>query len=325
LALNLPSIKKEKKMKKISSLTIITILTFALISGTAAGQEKIKIDKKIKDKPYTHKKDKFFNETQLIMSKNEVQIYKHLPDNAARESFVEDFWKIRDPTPGTEENENRMVYERRVEYVERFFKERIGKGRGWDSDRGKVYLMLGEPDERSTQHGTITDRFGQPKRVLQEIWIYNHHRLRLDFSDADGFGVYRLRNWSPSLLSAIERAKFAINPTEEVEQTFKFKSTVEDNEVKVLIPINTVSFDEKENNMNARFKITLFIYHQYKKVNQVEKTQDIGGTKEELLNRDNIELTIPITLSSKGKYLFDVIVEEVSTGAKYRDTIKYKL
>ena len=312
-------------MKKISRLTTITVLTLVLISGTTAGQEKIKIDKKIKNKPYSYKKDSFFNETRLIMTKDEVGIYKHLADKAARESFIEDFWKKRDPTPGTEANENRMEYERRIEYVERFFKERIGKGRGWDSDRGKVYLLLGEPDERSTQQGTIIDRFGQPKRVLQEVWIYNYHRLQLFFSDADGFGVYRLRDWSPALLSAFERAKFAINPTEKVEQTFKFKTFVEDNEVKVRIPITTVSFDERDNIMQARFKITLFIYYQYKKVNQVEKTEDIGGTKEELLNRRDIELTIPITLSDKGKYLVDVIVEEVGSGAKYRDTIKVRL
>lgn len=312
-------------MKKISIFTIITVLTFALISGAAASQEKIKIDKKIKDKPYTYKKDKFFNETRLIMSKDEVEIYKHLPDKIARESFVEDFWEKRDPTPGTEENENRMEYERRVEYVERFFKEKIGKGRGWDSDRGKVYILLGEPGEKSTQHGTIIDRFGYAKRVLQEIWIYNYHRLRLEFSDANGFGIYRLHNWSPSLLSAFERAKFVINPTEKVEQTFKFKSTVENNEVNIRIPITAVSFDEKENTMNARFKITIFIYHQYKKVKQMEETRGFDGTKEELLNRENIELAIPITLSSRGKYLFDVIVEEVGSGAKYRDTIKYKL
>ena len=312
-------------MKKISMLTTITVLTLVLISGTAAGQEKIKIDKNIKNKPYSYKKDSFFNETRLIMTKDEVEIYKHLADKAAREDFIEDFWKKRDPTPGTEANENRMEYARRIEYVERFFKERIGKGRGWDSDRGKVYLMLGEPDERNTQQGTIIDRFGQPKRVLKEIWIYNHHRLRLEFSDANGFGVYRLRNWSPALLSAFERAKFTINPSDEVAQTFKFKSTVEKNEVKVRIPITTVSFKEKDNIVQARFKITLFIYHQYKKVNQVEKTEDIGGTKEEFLNRQDIELTIPITLSGKGKYLVDVIVEEVGSGAKYRDTIKVKL
>jgi len=312
-------------MKKISILTIITVLTFTLIPSAAVSQEKIKIDKKIKDEPYTYKKDKFFNETRLIMSKDEVEIYKHLADKEARESFVEDFWEKRDPTPGTEANESRMEYERRVEYVERFFKEKIGTGRGWDSDRGKVYLLLGEPDERSTQPGTIIDRFGLAKQVLRETWIYNYHRLYLEFSDADGFGIYRLNNWSPSLLSAFERAKFAINPIEKAGHTFKFKSSIEDNQVKINIPIKVVSFDEKENTMNARFKITIFVYHQYKKVKQMEETQDISGTKEELLKRENIQLIIPLTLTSKGKYLFDVIVEEVGPGAKYRNTIKYKL
>ncbi len=310
-------------MKKISILAIITVFTISLIPGTAVGQEKI--DKKNKDESYNYKKDKFYNETRLIMSKDEAEIYKHLADNEARESFIEDFWEKRDPTPGTEENENRIEYERRLKYVERFFKEKIGTGRGWDSDRGKVYLLLGEPDEKSTQTGTIIDRFGQVKQVLMETWIYNYHSLYLRFADADGFGIYRLDNWSPALLSAFERAKFAIIPTGKAAQTFKCKSFVENSEVKVLIPIKTVSFAEKENTMTARFKITLFIYHQYKKVNQMEETQDISGPKEELLNRENIQLTIPFTLTSKGKYLFDVIVEEVSSGAKYRDTIKVKL
>lgn len=312
-------------MKKISiyRITLITVLIFTLISGTAAGRKKK--DAKIKDKPYSLKKDKFFNETRLIMTKDEAEIYKHLADKEARESFIRDFWGKRDPTPGTEINENRMEYERRVEYVERFFKEKIGTGHGWDSDRGKVYLLLGEPDERSSQYGTIIDRFGQPKRVLKEIWIYNYHRLYLEFSDADGFGIYRLDNWSPSLLSAFERAKFIINPTKDTEQSFKFKSSVEDNKVNITIPIKAVSFDEKGNTMNARFKITLFIYYQYKKVKQMEETQDISGTKAELLNRENIRLTVPFTLTDKGKYLFDVIVEEVGPGTKYRTTIKYKL
>lgn len=312
-------------MKKISILTIITVLTFGLISGAAAGAEKIKTDKKIKDKPYSYKKDKFFIETRLIMTKAEVEIFKHLPDKAARELFIEDFWKKRDPSPGTEENENRREYERRLEYAERFFKEKIGTGRGWESDRGKVYLLLGEPDERSTQQGTIIDRFGQPKRVLMEIWVYTYHRLYLRFVDAEGLGRYQLRNWSASLLSAFERAKFVINPTEKADQTFKFKSTVENNKVNIHIPIKTISFDEKGNTMNARFKITMFIYHKYKKVNQVEETRDFAETKEELLKRENIKLTIPITLTDKGKYLLDVMVEELGSGSKYRDTIKVRL
>ncbi|UCH93909.1 MAG: GWxTD domain-containing protein [Candidatus Aminicenantes bacterium] len=309
-------------MRKISILTItITMaLTFTLISGGAYGVEKIK------DEP-SRPGDKFFDETRLIMLKDEIRIYKHLADNEARESFIEDFWKKRDPTPGTEENENRMEFERRVEYVERWFKERVGKGRGWDSDRGKVYLLLGDPDERTTQQKTILDRFNQPKRVLAETWIYNYHRLYLEFIDADGLGRYRLRNWTVELLGAIERAKFTIHPTEKAKQEFKFKAACKNKEIKIRIPIKLITFNENEKagSMSAGFKITLFIYHNYKKIHQLEETRNISGTHEELLNRKNIELTIPIPLSSKGKYLFDIIVEEVESGSKYRDMIKYKL
>lgn len=312
-------------MKKISILMLTIALALPLAFNTEMYAGKNKPDKSLKDKPYNYKNDEFFNKTQPIMLKNEVQIYKHLPDEVSRQAFAEDFWKKRDPSPGTEENENRMEYERRIEYVNRFFRERVGTGRGWESDRGKVYVLLGEPDERSTQLGYIIDRFGHQKRVLKEIWVYNYHRLYLEFVDRDELGRYRLRNWSASLLSAFDRAKFQVIPIEKADQAFKFKADVDKNEVNIHIPINTVTFDESENIMNARFKITLFIYHKYKKVNQNEETRDFRGTKEELLNRKNIELTIPITVSLKGKYLFDVIVEEVSSGAKYRDMIKHKI
>jgi len=64
--------------------------------------------------------------------------------------------------PETEENEVQLEYEARLEFVERWFREKVGSGRGWESDRGKIYLMLGAPDERSTRQESIIDRFGRP-------------------------------------------------------------------------------------------------------------------------------------------------------------------
>jgi GWxTD domain-containing protein len=287
-----------------------------LVSCTSPG-------KKIESEPYN---DDFYEKTRLIMLKSEVRLYKHLPDQAAREDFIEEFWKKRDPTPTTEANENRMEFERRIEFVEQFFKEKVGSGRGWETDRGKIYVLLGAPDERTTGQGNTVDRFGQLKRVLKEIWVYNNYRLILVFIDRDELGVYRLRNWNMDLLRAIEQAKFKIyqeKDKEEKQEWLKFKPSFKNNELIILIPNKQITFDEKENRMSARFKITLYIYHNYKKVDEMEVTRDVSDSKEAFLNKKNIQLTIPYTLSTRGRYLFDIIVKDMISGSSSREMLNY--
>jgi GWxTD domain-containing protein len=310
---------EEEKMKKITGLIIIAILVFTVFTWVSCSSAK----KKIAQEPYS---DEFYEKTRLIMSKSEIQLYKHLPDQAARDAFIEDFWEKRDPSPGTEENENKMEFERRLEYADRVFKERVGSGRGWDSDRGKVYLLLGPPDQRTTNQGNIVDRFGQLKRVLKETWIYDYYRLYLEFADADELGVYRLRNWSVELLNAIEQAKFNIYQKKEDtgQQWLKLKAAFKDNGLVIRVPARQVTFDEKDDAVIARFKITIYIYHDYRKVDEMEVSRDIRDTKEALLSREYIELTVPYHLSERGNYLFDVIVKDMISGSGSREIISHK-
>ena len=49
--------------------------------------------------------DDLFEPVRLIMTKVEIEIYKHLADDKARDEFIADFWKKRDPSPLSEENE----------------------------------------------------------------------------------------------------------------------------------------------------------------------------------------------------------------------------
>jgi len=309
-------------MKKITILTVIGILTLVLISGNLFG---------IKSKNQKDKfdfKDDFYKLTRLIMLKDEIRIYKHLPNEEAKKEFFVDFWKKRDPTPETPENENLEEYERRLAFISKWFKEKIGRNGSLDSDRGKIYLLLGGPDERTTRQISIYDNFGHPKNVLSEIWIYNYYQLRLVFIDVHGHGRYRLNNWSTDLLSAIDRAKFEIHNSSEKHKNFKFKANVKDKALKLDIPVKTLSFAENQNRMNARFKINLFIYKDYKKIGEVEKTKEINTDKDKLLSQKDIELSLPFDVASKGKkgkYLLDIVVEELESGAKYRDMINYKI
>jgi GWxTD domain-containing protein len=64
-----------------------------------------------------------------------------------RETYLATFWKEHDPTPSTAFNELRAEFERRIQFAN----ARFGVlGKGILSDRGKIYVRLGEPDEIST-------------------------------------------------------------------------------------------------------------------------------------------------------------------------------
>ena len=296
-------------MKK-TSLMLLTIMLTLMLTSNVMGKKHT---------------DEFYEKTRFIMLKKEIQIYKHLPDQESREAFIEDFWEKRDPSPGTEENENRMEYQRRLAYVDRYFKEKSNKSPGWDSDRGRIYLLLGPPDTRTTRPTAISSKIGSPISVLHEYWIYDYYRLYLIFADENSMGVYRLKTWPTQLLSAIDRAKFTISEKgkEDVDQKFKFKAQFKDDKITIKIPTKSAVFDFEKNkeDVSVRFYVAAYIYRNYKRVDKIETTRQFSAGKDEILKQKDIVLTVPYTPSSKGKYLFDVIVQDENSGpgAKYRE------
>jgi len=82
-------------------------------------------------------------ELQLLGSPDEKRDWRKLADEQARRSFVEAFWKRRDKTPDTEENEYRKEFVRRAAFADETF--RTAKSRGSLTDRGRVFVLLGPP------------------------------------------------------------------------------------------------------------------------------------------------------------------------------------
>src|SRR5437660_12231567 len=66
-----------------------------------------------------------------------------LPTSADRAAFVTAFWKDLDPTPGTDANELRAEFERRVAYADATFS--TPKLAGRFTDRAAVFAFLGAP------------------------------------------------------------------------------------------------------------------------------------------------------------------------------------
>jgi GWxTD domain-containing protein len=100
----------------------------------------------------------------------------------ARKAFWDTFWKRRDPTPDTPENEARDAFYQRVHYANQHF---TTGGPGWKSDMGRIYIVYGPPDE-------VTRNPFNFDRPPEEIWYYYRDRRTFIFVDRDGFGRYDL-------------------------------------------------------------------------------------------------------------------------------------
>ncbi len=84
------------------------------------------------------------NDVAYIISKEERDAFKRLQTAEEKEQFIEQFWLRRDPTPDTVENEFKEEHYRRIAYAN----ERFASGfPGWKTDRGRIYITFGPPDE----------------------------------------------------------------------------------------------------------------------------------------------------------------------------------
>lgn len=109
--------------------------------------------------------------------------------SSERQRLWQEFWKKKDPTPTTEENEIMDDYFKRIEYC----KVHFSKGdKGYKSDRARVYMKFGTPDQIES---SSFERGTQP----YEIWYYYNQNMRFVFVDASGFGEYVLTSGQESL------------------------------------------------------------------------------------------------------------------------------
>jgi GWxTD domain-containing protein len=82
-------------------------------------------------------------EMTLLGKADERRQFQKLTTDDERRAFIEAFWKRRDTTPDTDANELRDTFLKRAAFADRMWStERL---RGALSDRGRVFLLLGEP------------------------------------------------------------------------------------------------------------------------------------------------------------------------------------
>lgn len=154
--------------------------------------------RKIKEEPAKAFKQ-FIVDVEPILTDDERRAFAKLKTDDEREQFIGDFWHRRDPDPDTDENEYREAYYERVAYVNEHFASGTP---GYKTDRGRIYLKYGKPDEvESHPAGGPYERAsyeggGSTSTYPFERWFYRNIPGRagadIEFVDPTGTGEYRL-------------------------------------------------------------------------------------------------------------------------------------
>jgi len=145
-------------------------------SSSAAKKTSTKKSKQSGDLADHYKQ--WLNEDVLyIISDDEKGTFKALQNDEERENFIEQFWARRNPDPRSYDNSFKEEHYRRIAYANEHFASGV---QGWRTDRGRIYIMFGKPDELES-HPTggsyirpFNEGGGTTSTFPFEKWWYRH-------------------------------------------------------------------------------------------------------------------------------------------------------
>lgn len=194
---------EQNHIKPGNSAVVISGINIATLDS---GEYTLRVEAKDKEtgqKAYSSKKFVVFREKSpeeliaeqvkqfkqdviYIASPGELALFDQL-NPTGKKAFMEEFWKKRDPTPETPENEFKTELYRRINYANAHFSRTRESNDGWNTDMGRVYIRYGEPSDIERHPST---------RGVKPWEQWNYHALQggayFIFVDKDGYGVYRL-------------------------------------------------------------------------------------------------------------------------------------
>jgi GWxTD domain-containing protein len=162
------------------AIVVVAAMLFAC-GGICFGQKKQKLQKNYRDW--------LERDVAYIITKDERDTFLKLTTDEAREKFIETFWEIRNPSPGSPTNSYKDEIYQRIAFADARFG--IGSGvEGWRTDRGHTYITLGPPQQKQV--------FRNSANLFPiEIWFYGGANSALPpffyvmFYQRDGGGDYR--------------------------------------------------------------------------------------------------------------------------------------
>lgn len=128
--------------------------------------------------------DDIYKVVSLIMDKHEKKLYAK-SDDVGKRSVLTAFWERKDPTPETAMNEFKQEFYQRVQLANTEFGSESEQG--WSTDRGRVLIKYGKPDNIDREQSTLGQR---PWLSWQYYDIEGG--VSFIFVDRTGYGSYQL-------------------------------------------------------------------------------------------------------------------------------------
>jgi GWxTD domain-containing protein len=202
-------------MSQVARTLVVSLFSLVLVIPPVPAQEqqdpnvdqakKLTKEQKKKSKQVLkelgHEYKQWLNEDVVyIISPAERQTFLQLGTNEEREQFIEQFWLRRSSNPDLPENDFKEEHYRRIAYANEHYASGIP---GWKTDRGKMYIIWGPPDEiESHPTGGTYDRpmeegGGSTSTYPWEKWRYRYmegigENAEWEFVDPSGSGEYHL-------------------------------------------------------------------------------------------------------------------------------------
>jgi GWxTD domain-containing protein len=286
-----------------ASLGFLLTLFCLLVSCKTIPQNRYELDASSRE---------FLSKVRYTITKQEKNIFLSTPPEK-RQEFVNGFWKKRDPDASTEINEFKEEYFRRLEISNALFKE--GTTPGWLQDRGRIYIILGPPDNRSVNPGF--------KDFHYENWYYEPNYV-IVFEDRDLNGEYMItREGEFTVMNILKdpQQSWRVTKVNDKKVVFAFELKILEEsdgqqKIQMKIPFNNIWMSDDGEKLETTLTVTAEIENSTteERIWNTEKEFVLSLTEEELENMAGESYTVEIPLSlPEGSYAMTIVLEN-STG-----------
>jgi GWxTD domain-containing protein len=291
--------------------------------------------------------DAFFEKTSLLMTEEEVDLYLHLPDRESKAEFIADFWKTRDPDLTSPENENKLGVLGTVR--RKPAPASLHRDRGWNTDRGVAYIVLGPPDFISLSWSLAARERADPEDGYRlssaALWYYERYRLSLFFTtispedlDPEASPLDQSLRGPETKIRTLSTNTEAMRLAKEdwvgrdhrrgLGDPLRFRAGFRKGGLEISIPLKSVRFRENEDRtLSAAFAVNVRVYRNNRKVDDLSAVKSFTLREAEAEALSRLDLRVPYEPAGKGSYLFDLIVraDDPSLLSRRRQYLRIKI
>ena len=306
--------KRQQYFSKNAIIFLLSVL-WIVTCCTTIPQKKYALDPSSKE---------FLSKTRYTITKQEKDIFLSTPPEK-RQEFVDEFWKKRDPDPSTEINEFKEEYFRRVEISNALFKEGIALG--WLQDRGRIYIILGPPDNRLVNPGF--------KDFHYENWYYEPNYV-IVFEDHDLNGEYQITLEGEFTLVNIlkdPQQSWRVSKVDDKKIVFAFELKIlqesdGQQKIQMKIPFNNIWMSDEGDKLETTLTVTAEIEDATteERIWDTQKDFVLSLTEMELESMVGKSYSVEIPLSlPEGSYAMTILLENSTGGEAVRRHMTFKI